>query len=145
VTIMWNYWYQGTVIYNMTDTFFGIVSSIMIIIVWLPQIWTTYKAKSPGSLSVAMLVLTAPGGYLTIVFLAVLYHNSLWVWLPTVFSATFQTMLLILCVYYEYGSKIKNFFFPVVDIRYLPINQTGSNLTGFESGVPDDGRENAIN
>jgi len=134
MTVMWNYWFsKKDFIYRATDSFFGIVSSFMIVVVWIPQLYTTFKAKRPGSLSIMMLALTAPGGYLAIIFVAVIYSNGIWVWIPTVFSAAFQTVLLFMCIYYEYGWKIRTFCCTESEEnRYTAINQSSADITVFK-------------
>jgi len=86
------------------DYVIGIISAGSIIVVWVPQIWITYKVKGPKSLSVATLILTAPGSALSIYFM-ISFGNSLEVWLPNAFSCFFQVILLIMCIYYLYGHK----------------------------------------
>lgn len=64
--------------------FLGIASSLLMLVQWAPQIYTTFKIKvdlsaivfsyhqSPGSLSVAMLLLQMPGALLIMFFQAIL-------------------------------------------------------------------------
>jgi len=114
---------KTNIIYTTLDSFFGVVSSLAILVVWCPQIWTTYKGKTAGSLSILMLCLTSPGGYLTIYLQAIVYHNRYWVWAPIVMSASLQTILLFMCIYYEYGSDIKGKFYKrEPKITYHPVN-----------------------
>eukprot|EP01125_Pyxidicula_operculata_P002122 TRINITY_DN12064_c0_g1_i1.p1 TRINITY_DN12064_c0_g1~~TRINITY_DN12064_c0_g1_i1.p1 ORF type:complete len:301 (-),score=24.88 TRINITY_DN12064_c0_g1_i1:117-1019(-) len=109
MVIAWNFMFQKTsYIYKVTDITLGTISSIVIAMVWIPQIWTTYKMKGPGALSIGMLALTAPGCYITIYTLAFAYEYGVTVWLPTVVGAICQTTLLIMCIYYSYGTKLKN-------------------------------------
>jgi hypothetical protein len=49
---------------------FGVLSASAEFVHWTPQIWKTWKAKDPGSLSIAMLVLQAPGSFLVVVSLS---------------------------------------------------------------------------
>jgi len=88
-------------IYTIVDTFFGVVGAATVAAVWIPQIYITWKRKSVGSLSIIMLMLTAPGAYLTAVLLGYVYKNPVWVWIPVSIAAVCQTVLLALCIYYS--------------------------------------------
>jgi len=78
----------------------SISASIIVAIVWWPQIVETYRLKSPGSFSVSMLILQTPGAYLFTFFLAVLYHTNISTWIAPLISAVAQTLLLGMCIYY---------------------------------------------
>jgi uncharacterized protein with PQ loop repeat len=46
----------------------GIVSAIVPVFVWTPQLYTTYKLKGPGSLSLTMQVIQTPGSFIQAFF-----------------------------------------------------------------------------
>jgi len=77
------------------------VSTLGIIISWAPQIWTTYRLKHGGSLSLIMLCLHLPGCIL-IVFYALLSHEDAAVWLPILINAAELSLLIGMIVYYDY-------------------------------------------
>jgi len=77
----------------------SISSSILVVILYIPQIYETYKLKSPGSLSVIMLVLQTPGLYLFFLFL-VIDKTNVTTWFPPMISSIQMTILLIMCIYY---------------------------------------------
>ena len=59
----------------------------------VPQIYTTWKLKSPGSLSLLMLLLQAPGTIIVVIFY--ILDGANWsIWLP--FLANFFTMTILL-------------------------------------------------
>jgi len=78
----------------------GISASILVIIHWSPQIWTTFNLKSPGTLSILMLVLQMPGSLVVVFFQAVLNKADWTTWTPYLLTAVQQLILLILCLVY---------------------------------------------
>lgn len=88
--------------------FNGLMSTLLTIIKYVPQIVTTYKLKHPGTLSIGMMCIQTPGGF---VFTATLYftkglHWSSWV--SYFVAALLQGSLLVLCIYYEHFSGYKD-------------------------------------
>lgn len=86
----------------------GLLSTLLTIIKYVPQITTTYKLKHPGTLSIGMMCIQTPGGF---VFTATLYftkglHWSSWV--SYFVAALLQGSLLILCIYYEHFTGYKD-------------------------------------
>ncbi|CAN3364397.1 hypothetical protein DICA3_F10044 [Diutina catenulata] len=80
----------------------GLLSTALTVIKYVPQIWTTYNLKHPGTLSVGMMCIQTPGGF---VFAATLFFTkgSHWSsWISYLVAALLQGTLLILCLYYEY-------------------------------------------
>jgi len=105
-------------IYEKIDYVIGIISAGAIIVVWVPQIYITFKLKGPKSLSVITLLLTAPGSALSIYFM-ISFHQTILVWLPAAFSCFFQLILLFMCLYYLYGNRCC----PSTDYRLI-VNQS---------------------
>lgn len=82
--------------------FNGLMSTGLTIIKYVPQILMTYKLKHPGTLSIGMMCIQTPGGF---IFTASLFFtkNSHWSsWLSYFVAAMLQGTLLTLCIYYEY-------------------------------------------
>ncbi|RLV93083.1 hypothetical protein JA1_002707 [Spathaspora sp. JA1] len=80
----------------------GLLSALLTVIKYLPQIHTTYKLKHPGTLSIGMMCIQTPGGF---IFTATLFFTkgSHWSsWVSYLVAASLQGTLLILCIYYEY-------------------------------------------
>jgi len=72
----------------------GVVSAVLTVIQWTPQLVTTWKLKSAGSLSVLMLMIQAPGALLVIVFQGILNRADATTWAP--YGCTFlQVSMLI--------------------------------------------------
>jgi len=76
----------------------GTTSSILMVIEWAPQIYTTWKMKSPGSLSVLMLLIQIPGSLLVIYFQAILNAADFTTWAPYFFQCIEQAILVVMCV-----------------------------------------------
>jgi uncharacterized protein with PQ loop repeat len=79
----------------------GTISSILMIVQWAPQIYTTWRIKSQGSLSLLMLIMQLPGALLVIIFQGVLNNASITTWGPYIFGALEMTILIVMCIYYK--------------------------------------------
>lgn len=80
----------------------GLLSALLTVIKYVPQIHTTYMLKHPGTLSIGMMCIQTPGGF---VFTATLFFakGSHWSsWVSYLVAALLQGTLLALCIYYEY-------------------------------------------
>jgi uncharacterized protein with PQ loop repeat len=82
--------------------FLGVLAAALAGIQYLPQIWTTYHIKHVGSLSIPMMCIQTPGGF---VFAMSLYLRLGWegwsTWGIFLLTATMQGMLLAMALYYE--------------------------------------------
>ncbi|CAH6723606.1 hypothetical protein CLIB1444_17S00606 [[Candida] jaroonii] len=82
--------------------FNGLMSTLLTFIKYVPQIWTTYSLKHPGTLSIGMMCIQTPGGA---IFTATLFFakGSHWSsWISYFFAFILQGTLLSMCIYYEY-------------------------------------------
>lgn len=79
----------------------GLISSVIIGFVWLPQIYVTYKTKDTGALSITMLLIQAPGNILVVCFQAILAGNNWTTWLPYVITAVEQLTLTAMWLWYK--------------------------------------------
>jgi len=78
----------------------GIASGACMVVQYTPQIYTTIKLQSAGSLSIAMLAMQMPGALLVVVFQGFLNEASWTTWVPYVFQAIQQLILIIICTIY---------------------------------------------
>lgn len=80
----------------------GVMAAILAAVQYIPQIWTTYHLKHVGSLSIPMMCIQTPGGF---VFAASLFARLGWggwsSWGIFVLTATMQGVLLSMAIYYE--------------------------------------------
>jgi hypothetical protein len=63
----------------------GAIASGTIMLQWIPQIYTTWKLKGPGSLSIITLMMNSVGSVLNVYFY-VADGNAFWTWFPFVIS-----------------------------------------------------------
>lgn len=86
--------------------FLGIMAAALAAVQYLPQIWTTYRLKHVGSLSIPMMCIQTPGGFL---FAASLYARlgpEGWsTWAIYLLTALMQGCVLFLGVYYEMQAR----------------------------------------
>ncbi len=82
--------------------FLGIVSAVLALIQYLPQIYTTYKLKKVASLSIPMMCIQTPGGFLWAGSLAARLGPEGWsTWGVYVVTGCFQGTLLIMGLYFK--------------------------------------------
>jgi uncharacterized protein with PQ loop repeat len=88
--------------------FSGIFSTIMSIIQYIPQFVTTFRAKHAGTLSIPMMCLQTPGGYIWSYSLFAQPGSQWSSWLPFFAGANLQMILLSMCLYYnlKYPTKL---------------------------------------
>jgi hypothetical protein len=75
----------------------GILSAIVVVVQWTPQIFTTFQLGSAGSLSVVMLLIQLPGCLLTVFFQAVIGGADITTWGPYLVSAINTMILIVMC------------------------------------------------
>ena len=84
----------------------GVMAALLAGVQYIPQIWTTYHLKHVGSLSIPMMCIQTPGGF---VFAASLFARlglAGWSsWGIFVLTATMQGILLYLAIYYEIQAR----------------------------------------
>ncbi|KAI5961265.1 uncharacterized protein KGF55_004190 [Candida pseudojiufengensis] len=103
----------------------GLLSAALTIIKYVPQIHTTYTLKHPGTLSIGMMSIQTPGGFVfasTLIFTKGSHWSS---WVSYLVAACLQGVLLLLCIYYEY---IK----PKYDYEPLPDELEGQQIARIE-------------
>ena len=86
--------------------FLGVMAAVLAGIQYIPQIWTTYHLKHVGSLSIPMMCIQTPGGFL---FAASLYARlgmAGWsTWAIYLLTATMQGTVLSMAIYYELAAR----------------------------------------
>jgi len=80
--------------------FLGTFAALHPILTWTPQIWTTYKRKSSGSLSLIMLLLVFPGALLVAFYQGILNEEYV-VAIPALISGIELGVLLAMVLYYD--------------------------------------------
>jgi len=83
----------------------GIASSLLMVFQWAPQIYTTWKLKSQGSLSLGMLLLQIPGALLVVVYQGILNEADFTTWVPYLLGGMEQVVLVLMVIVYKYRAK----------------------------------------
>lgn len=86
--------------------FLGVMAAILAAIQYIPQIWTTYHLKHVGSLSIPMMCIQTPGGFVIAAsFFARLGWAGWSTWIIYVLTAAMQGSVLFLGIYYEMAAR----------------------------------------
>jgi len=83
------------------DYVLGVIAAAHPILTWTPQIWTTYKRKSQGSLSLIMLLVLLPGAILVAFFQGFLNEEYI-VAIPAIIASLELAVLVYLVLYYNF-------------------------------------------
>ena len=86
--------------------FLGIMGAVLAAVQYIPQIWTTWHLKHVGSLSIPMMCIQTPGGFL---FAGSLFARLGWegwsTWFIYLMTAGMQGCLLGMGIYFEYSKN----------------------------------------
>lgn len=80
---------------------FGIAGALLAVVQYFPQIYTTATLKHAGTLSIPMMCIQTPGGFLWAASLAQREGTSWSSWIPYFTAATLQGIVLVLALYFE--------------------------------------------
>ncbi|ODQ79592.1 hypothetical protein BABINDRAFT_16763, partial [Babjeviella inositovora NRRL Y-12698] len=98
-------WAPGLV--TPVANFQGLFATVLASIQYFPQIYTTWRLKHAGSLSMNMMLIQTPGGFLWATTM-ILRPGSVWsTWLPYLAAASLQAVLLSLCVWFSITKPIE--------------------------------------
>lgn len=84
----------------------GILSAIFVIVQQVPQIITTWKMKSGGSLSLGMLMIQFPGNLGIIGFQAGMNGADITTWGPYLVSAIQNLVLIVMLFFFMYRDRV---------------------------------------
>ncbi|KAJ6259410.1 hypothetical protein Dda_6312 [Drechslerella dactyloides] len=85
--------------------FLGVQSTLLASIQYIPQIYTTYKLKAVGSLSIPMMCLQTPGSFVWAISLATREGTDWSSWLVYCVTGTLQGSLLAMAIVFERRRK----------------------------------------
>jgi uncharacterized protein with PQ loop repeat len=92
--------------YLMTiGMFFGTLATFMCIAQYVPQMITTCKIKGSGSLSLLLLAIQSPGGFVNSAFMAFGQGDNWTTWLSILAAAIQQAILLGICLVFNARQK----------------------------------------
>ena len=83
-------------------SFNGLCSALLTMMKYVPQIYTTYKLKHTGTLSLHMMYIQTPGGVLFAMTIMMTKGSHWSSWISYLIACTLQGVLLSLGVYYEH-------------------------------------------
>lgn len=84
----------------------GILSTILASIQYFPQIWTTYRLRRAGSLSIPMMCIQTPGSFVWAGSLAARLGGKGWsAWGVYVVTGCLQGVLLVMAILFEISAK----------------------------------------
>lgn len=132
---------------NFWANFLGVMAAALAAVQYIPQIWTTYKLKHAGSLSIPMMCIQTPGGLL---FAASLFARLGWegwsTWAIYLLTAGMQGMVLFLAISYELAARRERPVYNYTESapespvdRYHSSRRPVANRTyseGWERGLP---------
>lgn len=84
---------------------YGYISGVCTMVAFLPQLYTTWKCKSAGSLSLIFTFIQVGGCYMIAINQAIVTKDPWVIWLPTVISGSMQLLILCLATYYSCCGK----------------------------------------
>lgn len=123
---------------NAWANFLGVSAGILAGIQYVPQIYTTWRLKHVGSLSIPMMCIQTPGGLL---FAASLYGRlgfAGWsTWFIYILTATMQGCVLVMGISYELKKRRDQN--PPQEDRYSDLRRPRPSRNyseGWESGLP---------
>ena len=84
----------------------GSLATLLAVIQYLPQIWTTYKLKGVGSLSIPMMCIQVPGSYILALSLAARLGLAGWsIWGLYMVTGMLQGVILIMGIVYALRAR----------------------------------------
>ncbi|EAX98323.1 hypothetical protein TVAG_176930 [Trichomonas vaginalis G3] len=86
----------------------GTMGGVITVIQYIPQIITTCKVQGPGSLSLILLCIQAPGGLTSAAFLIFGTRENWTTWFPTLMGALQQCVLIVIILFFMCKNCGKN-------------------------------------
>ena len=90
---------------NYSGSVLNIISTVASLVMWLPQIYTTYNLKNNHSLSLVALSIHAFGCLTTVIYQWVFIKQPVWVITSYIVGFISETSIVIICLYYGYKHK----------------------------------------
>jgi len=90
---------------NKSGILLNLISAILSLIMWIPQINTTYTLKNNHSLSLLALSFHSFGCLVTIIYQKIFANQSVWIILCYIVSFISELIILVLSLYYKYRNQ----------------------------------------
>lgn len=91
---------------HLLATSLGLMALSVGFVQYIPQLYTTFRLQHTGSLSVTMMLFQIPGGFIWCLSLATRRGSHWSTWISTFAAACFQTLLLIVALYYTSRNSV---------------------------------------
>jgi len=78
--------------------FLGLLSTTLAVIQYAPQLWTTFRAKTVGALSIPMMCIQTPGAILMVTSIAIRPGTNWTSWITYATAGIMQGSLLVMCI-----------------------------------------------
>ncbi|KIM28209.1 hypothetical protein M408DRAFT_23915 [Serendipita vermifera MAFF 305830] len=86
-------------------TFLGLLSTVLAVVQYAPQLWTTWKAKTVGALSIPMMCIQTPGAILMVTSIAIRPGTNWTSWITYATAGVMQGSLLVMCICWKVRQK----------------------------------------
>jgi len=83
----------------------GLAAACCAIVQYFPQLYRTYTSKHPGALSIPMMCIQTPGGFLLVYALSIKPDTNWTTWISILISAVSQAILLVMCIKYRHAER----------------------------------------
>lgn len=90
---------------DLSGKILNIISTIFSLIMWLPQIYTTYKLRQNHSLSLIALGIHALGCLITVIYQTVFIVQPIWVIMCYIVGFLSETSIILICIYFKRKNK----------------------------------------
>jgi uncharacterized protein with PQ loop repeat len=86
-------------------TFLGLLSTTLAVVQYAPQLWTTFRAKTVGALSIPMMCIQTPGAILMVTSIAIHPGTNWTSWITYAAAGIMQGSLLVMCICWKIRQK----------------------------------------
>ncbi|TFY53910.1 hypothetical protein EVG20_g9917 [Dentipellis fragilis] len=86
-------------------TFLGVTSGILAAMQYAPQLAHTYRHKVVGALSIPMMLIQSPGGFIMVLSIALRPGTNWTSWIQFLVAAMMQAGLLVMCIFWKFRQQ----------------------------------------
>lgn len=105
----------------VTGKVYGTFAAVLVIAQYLPQMITTCKLKDNGSLSMALMMMQAPGGLANVLFMAIGQGDNWTTWISLLAGSVQMFILLSICVFFKIRQRRR---VPIEDQSFVSIDES---------------------
>jgi hypothetical protein len=81
------------------------LSTTLAVVQYTPQLWTTFRAKTVGALSIPMMCIQTPGAILMVTSIAIRPGTNWSSWITYAVAGIMQGSLLVMCICWKVRQK----------------------------------------